>query len=170
MSRQAYLFAHRALCQELFANPPRILAILQGPDGGRYLGDLWRHCGRFVAPGTATEPPPLQPEVARIGDRLVTHVRMPPPREPTEAHAVVLVAGLRPDAVDLSGLTTCRYYTLEHAIDIHRDAPMTMLCEWTVEGVHRNHGAGPPADGPTRALIERALALYEREAGAPGDA
>lgn len=162
MSSQAYLFAHRALPQQLFADPGRFLAIVNGPDAGRYLADLWRHCGKFIAPGTATEPPPLSAEAFRVDDRIVAVIAPPTPTAPTEAHRIVVVAGLAPGAADLSGLTDVRYFTLEYAIDITTEAPMTMLCEWTAKGVHRNHGGGPTADAPARALLDRAIELFDR--------
>jgi len=145
MSSQAYLFAHRAVPKEAFSDPARFLSIINGPDAGRYMADIWNHVAQFCEPAAVRPDEVPRAEIRGEGNGLSVIIFMPPPREMTEAHFVGAFSRFADaDNPSLDDLAWFRLFTLEHSIDPTTNAQLTMLCEWTPDGTHLNHGAGPP--------------------------
>lgn len=144
---QRYVFVHRALPSVLFRDPSWLFAVLNGPDAGRFLGDLWTRAGERSGPDERSASDGLGAETFIDGAHLYALISLPPPRVQSEAHLAAAVAGfVDPSKPSLDSLAWSRFFTLEHGLDYRTQGPCTFLCEWTSAGLHRNHGAGPPAD------------------------
>lgn len=153
---QHYVFVHRALPSVMFGDPSWFLAVLNGPDAGRFLGDLWARAGERSDPTSRRAGEGLAAETFVEGPYLFALVTLPPPEAPAEAHLAAAVARFAdPDAPSLDALAWSRFFTLEHGRDFRTEEPCTFLCEWTREGTHRNLGEGPPAEagGFVRAVL-----------------
>lgn len=154
---QHYTFVHRALRSVLFRDPSWFFAVLNGPDAGRLLGDLWARAGERAPADARRAGEGLRAQTFVEGPHLYALITLPPPAEPAEAHFAAAVAGFGdPAAPSLDRLAWSRFFTLEHGLDFRTEEPCTFLCEWTQEGRHRNLGAGPEADAGAfvRALEE----------------
>lgn len=163
MASQAYVFAHQAIPHEALREPSRFLGILGGPDGERYLSDLWQHAGGFADPATLRPPEGLHHSVSFTGNGVIALVWPPAPAEVPEAHIVGVFAKLAdPYAATLRDLAWVRVFTLEQGHDNVRDEPLNMLCEWTAEGTHRNHGKGPMSTDE-RPFVDAVYDLLRRE-------
>lgn len=146
-SSQHYVFAHRELPGLAFADPTRMLGILQGPDGLRFCSRAWERAGEQVHPQLRSSGEGLFVRCGKVApDVLLATIALPPPRESPEAWFVGLVAQLPPDATTLDAVKQVRVITLEESHDYQRDVRCTMLCEWTADGTHHNHGDGPEAE------------------------
>lgn len=144
---QHYVFVHRALPSVLFRDPGWLFAVLNGPDAGRFLGDLWTRAGERSAPESRRAPDGLGAETFIDGGHLYALITLPPPHEPAEAHLAAAVAGfVDPGRPSLESLAWSRFFTLEYGVDYMTEEPCTFLCEWTLDGKHRNLGEGPPTD------------------------
>lgn len=163
MSSQHYLFAHRALPSVLFRDPAWTLGVLGGPDGERFVRDLWAQAGARVPPEAQRPADGLAVQVGGTGGNgLIASVHLPPPREITEAYRIAIVAKVAdPSAPSLDRLEYLRYFTLELGHDLAADRPCTFLGEWTRDGKHRNLGIGPAVDED--AFIRAIFEVLQRE-------
>lgn len=144
---QHYVFVHRALPSVLFHDPSWLLAVLNGPDAQRLLGDLWSRAGERSPLEGRREPDGLGVETFLGGAHLFALITLPPPHAVAEAHLVAAVAGfVDADEPSLDALAWARLFTLEYGVDLTTEVPCTFLCEWTPDGRHHNLGAGPPTD------------------------
>lgn len=125
---QAYVFAHRMLPELVFHGGTQALEILTGPNARQRLAAWWSDCG------SAPVPPELDVHAVETGGDQALVITMPAPAEDAEAHAVCVY--IRPGQA-------ARFFTLERGMDFNCMTPITMLCEWTRDGAHRNLGAGP---------------------------
>lgn len=144
---QHYVFVHRALPSVLFRDPSWLFAVLNGPDVGRFLGDLWTRAGERSGADGRSASDGLGAETFIDGAHLYALISLPPPRAQSEAHLAAAVAGfVDPSKPSLDSLAWSRFFTLEHGLDYRTQEPCTFLCEWTNEGLHRNLGVGPRVD------------------------
>jgi len=163
MASQAYVFAHRAVPHEAFRDPARFLGILNGPDGERYLHDLWEHAGNYADAESQRPDEAPRHEVTFTSNGVIALIWPPAPAEVPEAHIVGVFARLAdPYATTLRELAWIRVFTLEQGHDHARDAPVNMLCEWTEDGAHRSHGRGPDST-EERPFIDAVHAIVRRE-------
>jgi hypothetical protein len=148
LSSQIYLFAHQALPVQTFADPSRMLSILAGPEGQRFLDDAWQIAGRHCDPDKRVQDASPSYTFSPTGTSGVVAVVKPPePQEPGEAHFIAILGRFeQAENPDLAKLRWVRLFTLERAIHPVNETECTMLCEWTAEGAHKNYGDGPPAD------------------------
>jgi hypothetical protein len=163
MASQAYVFAHRAVPHEAFRDPARFLGILNGPDGERYLHDLWQHAGNYADAETLRADEEPRHEITFTSNGVIALIWPPPPAEVPEAHIVGVFARLAdPYATTLRELSWIRVFTLEQGHDHARDEPVNMLCEWTEDGTHRSHGRGPDST-EERPFIDAVHTIVRRE-------
>ena len=122
-----YVFAHRALPQVVHHDAPGAFEILSGPEAPNMLGALW---GEVAQRTGATAPEGLpRASVARIADRSIVLIHMPPPAAPPEAHFLAIV--VEGDAG--------RVFTLERGADLG-EGPGAVVGEWGKDGAHFNYG------------------------------
>jgi hypothetical protein len=143
----------------VFAQPGKVLAILSGPDGQRFLVDTWETAGKHCAPEGRRDPDGLGLSISPTGTTgLVAVVRLPAPTQVPEAHFVAIFGRFAtPGQPDPGQLKWVRIFTLELGTHPLTEAPCTMLCEWTDAGDHKNYGEGPPPD--EELFVEAALDL-----------
>ncbi|MEZ5301761.1 MAG: hypothetical protein R3F11_14085 [Verrucomicrobiales bacterium] len=145
-----YVLAHVLLRQLAFALPPQLFAALASDERAVFFGDLIEDAERLLANEENAETGNLAPESLKvtfgsIDQRPIAVIEFPPPANPAEAYYVgVLVDRTFPDGQlripELEGAPV-RYVTLEKTVD-HPESPPSMLCSWTAEGAHVNHGSG----------------------------
>jgi hypothetical protein len=143
-----YTLAHCAL-RTIAADPLAYLAILASPDAqpflARVLPSVSKHC-------SDTEPQPdfgiddVTVHRVRVGRYPCAVIGLPSPRATTEAYFTAAVLLADPEEAvqgfaDAARLEM-RYFTLEKGF-LFAGPPCTVLCEWTTEGSHVNHGDGP---------------------------
>jgi len=160
---QHYEFAHGALPHLAHTNAPQVLAILNGPDGQRYLNDLWNKAGsRVGAAGAYGDGVPRCVVSATGNNGLVAAIHMPAPNQLAEAFITLIMARFAdPESSSLDHLSWVRYFTLEHGLDHRSGASCTFVGEWTADGRHRNLGIGPPAQ--ERAFVEHVLRMLHMD-------
>lgn len=145
-----YLFAHRTLPQLVFRKTDDFLAAVV-ERGAEPLQALWQWLAeQLEPPAVAVASDGLAGEVMTLdGVGLAVLFTLPPPACPTEAYFTAAVLQTPSDASPEPPEPVVRYLTLERTVAIPgnvRSEP-TVIGEWTAEGTHRNHGAGPE---PTR--------------------
>lgn len=158
---QLWNFAHRALPAWLFHDPNRFFGILAGPDRDRFIADLWSKCGD---PGAGASDHGFSFELGTVGNGVLLTMTFGSiegrPREMGEPYRGVVVAKF--DPADRDRYLYVRYFLLEHSVDYRTEEPITMLCEHTPDGMHRNHGVGvSPAE--ERPFVESVYALLRLE-------
>lgn len=165
-----FRFAHHALRQAAFENPAKCVGMLQGPESGRFLRELWEAvragCGPSATPGDDAADG-LESEMTQLGPYAGAMVSLPAARVRGEAHQVALVlrSYARADGSVVERHPLLLYYALEAADGTRDDgAPRTTLCEWQ-GGDHVSFGEGPPPDPSSfrAALQERVAAQQKRE-------
>lgn len=141
-----YQFAHVALRTLTFADPRLALALWELEDVGPILDDIAaqvdRACRQMSGEGGNLRAEQLRVSKREIGRRPCVIIELPEPIATTEAYMVAIVQ-LR-DLIDPRSddrEAERRYFTLEHSA--HREAPHTVLAEWTDQGSHINMGEGP---------------------------
>lgn len=148
-----YTFSHRLLPRELFKDPARIVGELTGPLGGTFLFFLWEQVGKLVAdpikaadpgalPGTNQRLQVLKLDVvgvARMPDKTVVLISLPPTQFPGEAMFVAVVQdGAR-----------ARYFAFERTAGIAAlgESPdSAYLGEYMQDQSRVSHGAKPGTD------------------------
>lgn len=128
-----YLFAHRELASAAHRFGADLVAAAR--DGRLTLATVWDRVGetvpepeRLPSTGLATSHHPLERHEVLL-------VTLPAPDAPTEAYFTAVTVS----TVD----GQLRYLTLESAYSPVDGARYTVLGEWTDNGSHINHGAGP---------------------------
>ena len=144
MPSQAHVFAHQALPILTFTNPAKVMAVLSGADGKRFLQDAWDNAAKGCQQSDCRSAEGLSYTINPTGTTgVVAVVTLPKPQEVGEAYFVGLFARFKtPENPRLDDLAWVRIFTLEHAIHPISEQFCAMLCEWDTEGVHRNHGEG----------------------------
>ena len=142
---QHYVFAHRAIPGAVFHDPKRFFSICNGPDGARFVRDLWTEAGKGLLPGAQRDSEGLAHTVTMAGDtEAVVVVHLPAPGQMTEAYFVAVIGALTAstggEPLTLDAVQSARVFTLEQSHDPSTGAPLTMLGEWTEEGTHMNYG------------------------------
>ena len=142
MGAQHYAFAHREIPGVVFANPTAFLSVMARGEGDGFIRFLWDSAAR--SSGIPGEPATdIAVHVYRRPDgRILAVIDCPPPQESPEAHFVAVADVTEPGSEGVA----VRVFTLEASVDVMTNKPMTMLCEWTAQGIHANLGAGPPPD------------------------
>lgn len=152
---QRYRFAHEALRSVALSDPIDFVRGMRASDALPRLQALWKLAGH----GNHTSAPPhgLWHRVARLGpDVVLAVVRLPVPAETGEAHFAALVASELP--LPATGLGDARFFTLELSRRLDTGASFTMICEWTKDGAHVNHGRGPDVlDSSVPGVSDRAF-------------
>ncbi|NVB38819.1 hypothetical protein G6O69_13340 [Pseudenhygromyxa sp. WMMC2535] len=141
-----YQFAHVALRQLIFSEPRFVRALWELEDPRALLDDIavqvTRECRR-QGEGGALHVDELGLHRLTIGSYPCVIIELPEPGATTEAFMVALVdldgEGSEDPAEDAAPRR--RYFTLEYSA--HREAPHTVLAEWTSQGSHMNMGGGP---------------------------
>lgn len=143
---QHYQFAHRTLPKLVFENPATVFAAIV-EHNAEPLRALWRWIGERLEPSTARiEPEGLAGQVLSLDDiAIVALITLPPPQGLAEAYFVAAVYLHRPG--EPPETATVHYFTLELTSSFStppiQGPGATMLCSWTAEGAHVNHGMGP---------------------------
>jgi hypothetical protein len=144
-----YTFAHLALRQVAFDEPLTCLGVLASPQAREFLADLWgsvcEHCARMGEKPDFTADD-IRVHTLRAGGYPCAVLEMPAPRGVTEVHyaALLLLVDTSREEAPAPEDVRLRYVTLEKGWS--DGPPVTVLCEWTKDGTHRNHGSGPPAE------------------------
>jgi len=141
-----YSFTHQVLRQAAFNDPTRCVSTLGSTECDEYLATLWeaveQTCEQFDRP-VELSPSDILIHRLRVGAYPCALVELPTPAAPGEAFYVALV--LTFDLADRSkGFAEhpLRYITLEET-GRGGGALTTVLCEWTSEDSHLDHGTGP---------------------------
>ena len=144
---QHYQFTAQALRGVLFREPAGTFALLTGDRCDAFLADLWARTGaEFKRSDDPELPPPTATSVGPCSGFEAVVVRMPMPEHLTEAHLLALLFQLAPGSpAQAPQVSSVRYFALERAAG-EQWPTETCLCEWTRNGIHRNHGAGPAPD------------------------
>lgn len=134
-----YLFAHRLIPTLFFQDTLQFVSLLQR-DGLRFLEFWWRRVGEDVPQEERLSADGLGYTIREVAHGWVAVViMMPLPQGMTEAYFVGLF--FRPEGETLIP----RVFTLEKTMSYlptTTETPMTVLCEWTATGAHRNTGKG----------------------------
>ncbi|HEX8916848.1 MAG TPA: hypothetical protein VF796_31145 [Humisphaera sp.] len=124
-------FAHHALRQQVLGGPARVVGVLQGPGGERYVKDLWEAVRREenIAEPDA-DATGLSTEMTQVGPYSSAVVTMPKPAAPGEAYfvGIVLRSYQRADGAVIERSPLLLYYTLERQAGTA--PPAASLCEW----------------------------------------
>lgn len=137
-----YVFAHVALRQFAFGSPYMCLGALASPQAQRIIQELLESVADYCqAEGQemTLAPEQFRTHALKAKKSPCLIVEMPPPRAIPEAYMVGIV--IKPSAGDTAAAladTEVRYFTLEFG-----EGEGTVLCEWTHDSRHLNHGAGP---------------------------
>ena len=151
---QHYLFAHTALRQFAFEQPMFAFGGVLSEELRDKTGQaLWDSVAEEIKDtGEPTEPfPGIESKISKCGVFPCAIVKMPPAKKQTEAHFVAIVLRIDTTKDKPSHPVPISYFTLEHG----GPDGTTVLGEWTKEGNHVNHGAGPP---PEWEAFEKAIA------------
>jgi hypothetical protein len=122
-------FAHQTLRQEVFADPARVVGILQGPGGRVHLSQMWDNHNRAMGISAAANPDDgLNAEMTQVGPYSAVIVTMPPPQRQGEAYfaGIVLRSYVRQDGAVIQRQPVLLYYTLEST----GGTGNASLCEW----------------------------------------
>jgi hypothetical protein len=151
MLTQNYVFTRMTLAKVVRDDPFRFFATLRSEAGARLLLETWQGAAAQCEPTCRCDSSGLGHTLTSLGPYHVAIVRLPTPRQITDAFAVGVfardgVSGAPPEV---------RYLTLEYAFSPMRNAPYAMLCEWR-DGRHVNHGE---ANGQDDAAFLRAASV-----------
>lgn len=127
-----YAFAHRVLRDLALDDSIDLVGEAIAVDLGPKFSRMWDDANASVAEGDRISPNGLATYVVQRPDYAGVLVTLPPPVEPAEAHAVMVVRGATP--ADTS------YFTWEHGLDITTGGPTVYLCGWNRGGRHVNYG------------------------------
>jgi len=139
-----YQFAHVALRGLVFNEPRLALALWELEEPGALLDEIAVQVARACrAEGQGGELQAAQLEVhkCRLGSNPCVIIKLPEPIASTEAYMVAIIALRDLDRAPGREAVACRYFTLEYSDQ--REAPHTVIGEWTEQGDHLNMGAGP---------------------------
>lgn len=143
-----YQFAHVALRGLVFREPRLATALWELEDCSALLDDIAAQVTRVCesrGQGGELCAADLRVSKRRLGCNPCVIIELPEPRATTEAYMVAIIQQRDLDAPgpadDEPSEWACRYFTLEFSE--HREAPHTMLGEWTDQGSHLNMGGGP---------------------------
>jgi hypothetical protein len=148
LDSQAHVFAQRALPLLSFADTQKVMSILAGVDGQKFLDDAWKNAANYCDPDSIQEPDGLSYSISPTGATgLVVCVEMPPPKRPGEVYfSAIFVRYANPEDPDVSRLHWMRYFNLEMNTHPVTQKECTMLCEWTAQAKYNVYGEGPVAD------------------------
>lgn len=139
-----YQFAHVALRGLVFRESRLAVALWELDDISALLDDIAvqvaRAC-RAQGEGGELRAAQLTVHKHRIGRLPCVVIELPKPIATTEAFMVGIIQLRDLDAAVSDSEAECRYFTLEYSAQ--REAPHTVLGEWTDQGNHLNMGAGP---------------------------
>jgi hypothetical protein len=141
-----YSFAHLALRQAAFDHPPACLGLLASLEASGFLADLWQqvdeHC-RSRGETSTINPAEFIVHKLCLGDYPCAIVEMPEPWFVTGAHFIALILHVPLDQIDPQDRDApLLYFTLERGASLD-GVERTVLCSWTNDGMHCNHGSGP---------------------------
>jgi hypothetical protein len=159
--RHHYIFAHKALPALFFHDPERFLNALSR-DGSRMLSVLWKRVGDDLVESDRMEATGLDFEVHTTTNRTtIGIIKLPTAERITEAYFVA--AAYRPATV--GGEILRRVLTLEYVRGLADSEPKTVLCEWLMDGNHRNlgHGTDPRLGAfaqKVRRMVEADLSVH----------
>lgn len=154
---QHYVFAHIMLRQLAEQHGTKLLALFSDDDKAMaMLRQVWTETHRACVDHAAERgdaPPEALPATnlnitrGRAANRPAAVVELPTPEFATECYAVAIVGKFRLDQ-DRDELPSddpgVYYFTLERGVRFKDDDPVrSVLCEWTENGTHANHGDGP---------------------------
>ena len=125
-----YQYAHRLLPKLAHEMGERLVDMAQQGSLDRPLLGSWNDFGQQLDEPDRVAPDGLAGTYHEVGGHRIALVTFPAPQEPPEAYFAAITTG-------------GRYLVLEYGIDIVRDEPYTVMCEWTAEGSHLNGGPGP---------------------------
>jgi hypothetical protein len=151
-----YVFAHRIVPEVALKDPAQVLTLLRGPEGNKFLQDLWAEVGESCPANLPSEGLRLTLEEVEGLDEPMALIRLPEPEIPPEAHYLAIVPWCEKRLLGLVQKRSLRCFTLEQGIKLSGGL-RTVLCEWTRsekgELVHRNYGVGPEPN--TSAFLAR---------------
>lgn len=154
--------AHGVLRDLALKDPVPFLVFMGAPDPSRYISKLWelncKWCDDSAA-RPAFGAADFSVHTGEINNCPYALVELPAPIAATEAYFVALALSVPIEAIE-NNTAPARYFTLEYSPLCNANPPM-VLGEWTAEGTHLNHGAGPR---PTREAFLEALAALHRAA------
>lgn len=131
--------------------PQFAVAALMNEEEGRTALELLANLENGVVAGSGQDwrldPNEIRPSLYDLSlypeNYAVVVVRMPPAREPAEAHLIgVVIKSLREDDNSEADLL---YFSLEKMASSGA-YPRTCIGEWKVSGARKNHGQGPRED------------------------
>jgi hypothetical protein len=126
-------FAHQTLRQETFANPSKLVGILQGPGSRVHLADMWEVQNRAMGLSSSQNPSDgLHAEMTQVGPYSAAIVTMPPPQREGECYfvGIVLRSYKRDDGAIIERQPVVLYYTLEYGTAPAAGTTPAVLCEW----------------------------------------
>lgn len=140
-----YLFAHRVLPQLAWDNPEGFYVTAFTDEEGAHLLDWWNTLGDQLEPDARVEGAGLGWSAFAYDEHLVVSCRFPAPEAAAEAFFATVICGpLRGLTREDLEATPLRYMVLERGATLSgHQGSTTMLCEWTRDGAHLNHGQGP---------------------------
>lgn len=146
-SRHHYALGHIALRQICKANPLGFFGAMASEDRGLFCKEVWdsvcKHCAPTGKP--AFDITDVKISTMRLADYPTVLIRMPPPANIAEAHMVAIVLKIPRDAQTQPDNAEFAYFTLEKGAD-EDGTERTVLCSWSMDDTHSNHGDGPPVD------------------------
>ncbi|MFZ5446780.1 MAG: hypothetical protein ACOZQL_42730 [Myxococcota bacterium] len=150
---QHYQFAHIALPQVMFGSVDENLGyLLKQPQ--QFIEHLWFFIGRKLTEGGEPTVEGPAPTVLRrpIGRGEMWIIELPRP----EAMAEALFVGLVPLAAQGAPDQRLAYFTLEYSFDLETKEDYFILCSWTADGKHHNHGlkVTPTVEAFSRAVLD----------------
>ena len=148
-----YLFAHGVLPTLFYHDPIQFVAICNLA-GGTFVADTWKQTGidYVKEPAQRLRPVGLQATPIETPPVLGTLIVLPDPERVAEAHMVLAVGTLKKRRFRQPILHKPKFFTLEYGLDDGGDR-ITVLCSWSKDQAHSNHGDGPP---PTREAFVQA--------------
>ncbi len=130
-----YAFAHQALPEVFFSDPALLLRTLKD-NGVAFLGYIWKKLEMYAHETGQGIEQQLEVTLTQLAGADLALVTLPQPEKRTEAYFVAMLDGAEG--------RKARYLVLELGFDTE-ERPITVLGEWTDDGVHHNHGNGPHA-------------------------
>jgi len=140
-----YHFAHVFLRDGAFRTPQQLFHTVR-IYGDPFIADLWEAAAGHLGVLAGPVPPPPRVVMHRVNARIfVAVIHMPPATDLALAHRVGLTWIFPPVDSAADAEATLRYFTLEYG-EASDGGSRTVLGEWTADGLHLNHGDGPPLE------------------------